>query len=117
MSCEMFSGLCGSCWAYAAKGVIEANLRKRKKEKNLAPQQLLDCSKSGCFSCSGGWPVYALDYIKENGITEEDYYPYVGENKECDYHRDMSVEDKVINQTFFIWTNGNNTLFYNNTHK
>jgi hypothetical protein len=37
---------------------------------------LVDCSKANS-GCNGGLAPSALDYIKANGITTEDAYPYV----------------------------------------
>jgi C1A family cysteine protease len=49
-------GSCGSCWAFAATGSIEAAMWIKSKIKVvLSPQQLVDCSTNyGNLGCDGG---------------------------------------------------------------
>lgn len=97
-------GWCGSCWAFSASGVVESVLRKRNITTETAPQQMVDCSKIGCWGCSSGWPKRALDYLKWNGIASESSYPYVGYDQNCSYSQNMSVG--FLNETFNIQTQG-----------
>ncbi|MGC9310124.1 MAG: C1 family peptidase [Candidatus Aenigmatarchaeota archaeon] len=69
-------GRCGSCWAHATIGAIEAKYRilNRGLPIDLSEQDLLSCSGAG--TCSGGWPSSALSYIQSEGIASESCFPY-----------------------------------------
>ena len=97
-------GGCGSCWAFSAAGAIESVLRRRKNNATVSPQQMVDCSNESCWGCQSGWPKYALDYVKANGIANEEEYPYVAHNQTCEYNRKMSIG--YINETYDIPTAG-----------
>ena len=102
-------GGCGSCWSYSSSAVVEAMMRKKSKNKAMmSKQQLLDCVGAGNFGCGGGDPRFALFYVRDNGQTDEDEYPYSGYQRTCDY----SPSDKVagISDVNVIMTNGNETL-------
>jgi C1A family cysteine protease len=78
-------GSCGSCWAFAAVGAVEAAYNKNSNDPtldiNLAEQDLVSCAFPQ--GCSGGDFVTALDHIKNKGITEEAYFPYLGYDAQC----------------------------------
>lgn len=80
-------GSCGSCWAFAAVGSLEAmyNIEHNLpgNDINLSEQQLVSCGGGG--GCSGGWPDSALSYIKKNGIVTEKCFPYVHSDVPCEY--------------------------------
>jgi C1A family cysteine protease len=78
-------GQCGSCWAFSTTGVCESWSAVTKGTlPDLSEQQLVDCSRSyGNQGCSGGWPYWALSYIRDKGITTQAAYPYVGVNQPC----------------------------------
>lgn len=72
-------GLCGSCWAFSAVGAVESNYRIEQKlpslNIDLSEQYLVsDCSDAG--DCDGGLDSRALEYIRTDGITDEDCFPY-----------------------------------------
>lgn len=72
-------GKCGSCWAFAALGVLEAlQARRTKRLVPLSVQNLVDCSgQYNCHGCTSGWPTDALRYVRDNhGIDTESAYPY-----------------------------------------
>jgi len=73
-------GQCGSCWAFATLGAIEAKEKIMQNNPNLnmdlSEQDLISCSDAG--SCNGGlhYPAYA--YAKDNGVVYEDCFSYLG---------------------------------------
>ena len=77
-------GACGSCWAFSAVGVTEANVAIKNSAPTvakLAEQHLVDCVNStyGAYGCGGGWPASALQYmgLVVGGIASTVNYPYV----------------------------------------
>lgn len=101
-------GTCGSCWAFSASALVEAVMRKKHHNKALvSPQQLVDCSHTGTSGCTGGWPEYALDYVKSSGMTDEEEYPYVAYERTCEYRPSEKVG--TITGVHNIPTRGNET--------
>ena len=77
-------GSCGSCWAFSATGAMESFSYQKGSKVSLSEQQLVDCSGSfGNQGCNGGWPHYALNYVKSNGLSSESEYPYAGKTQAC----------------------------------
>ncbi len=69
-------GACGSCWIFAAVGVLEALILQNEDiEYDLSEQQVLSCVSQGT-GCSGGWYDVAWEYIKSTGIADESCMPY-----------------------------------------
>ncbi|EER19300.1 cathepsin L, putative [Perkinsus marinus ATCC 50983] len=71
-------GNCGSCWAFAVTGALEAKHAIATGELlSFSEQQLVDCSRSyGNHGCQGGLPRFAYNYIRDHGIDQESTYPY-----------------------------------------
>jgi len=79
-------GSCGSCWAFSTTGTVEGYWAINKGSlPSLSEQQLVDCVgiAYGCLGCNGGQMSGALKYIKANGVTTEDAYPYTGKDGAC----------------------------------
>jgi len=80
-------GSCGSCWAFAATAGVEAviNIEKNDFEfdLDLSEQYLVSDCCSYCGSCAGGWTNNALQYIRDEGITDEACFPYTASNSSC----------------------------------
>lgn len=101
-------GQCGSCWAFSTAAIVNAVLRKNNITTDLtSPQQLVDCSTYGTQGCTGGWPEYALDYVKENGITDKTTYPYEEHKGTCEYTSSERIG--TVSEVFNIPTRGNET--------
>lgn len=67
-------GYCGSCWAFATVGALEANFNiKYNQLYDFSEQYLMDCERN-YYGCNGGWQAFT--YIANNGISLESYYPY-----------------------------------------
>lgn len=75
-------GSCGSCWAFAAAGSYEGNLKRKKGVTvNLSEQFLLCCNPNG-YGCNGGWSTVATMYTNA-GSPYESCYPYTGSKSSC----------------------------------
>jgi len=77
-------GSCGSCWAFASTGATEAMVNvffNQQINLDLSEQDVLSCSGGG--SCAGGYPKYALDYIKNTGVVDEATFPYAKADLDC----------------------------------
>jgi cathepsin L len=87
-------GQCGSCWAFSTTGSLEgAYYISKSTLASFSEQQLVDCSHSyGNNGCGGGLMNLSFFYVKDNGITTEDKYPYKGVGGTCRYN---ASTDKV----------------------
>ncbi|HLT37863.1 MAG TPA: C1 family peptidase [Enhygromyxa sp.] len=77
-------GACGSCWAFAAVGTLEAsNAIINGAQADLAEQHALSCSGGG--SCSGGWYTPVFEWLGggKDGLQTESKVPYTASNASC----------------------------------
>lgn len=94
-------GSCGSCWAFSAIGAVESAVLifSGKIDVDLSEQHLVSsCCSAG--SCSGGWPDWALDYVRDTGVPDETCYPYKATDIGCNpcsgwKDRAWQIEDHV----------------------
>ncbi|PNX97891.1 cysteine proteinase rd21a-like protein [Trifolium pratense] len=77
-----------ACWAFGAIGAVEGIYFIKSKPKTLlafSEQELIDCcvcdTKRG--TSQGGQPSAAFEYIKRNGISLEEDYPYMNAKMIC----------------------------------
>ncbi|CAG9326301.1 unnamed protein product [Blepharisma stoltei] len=62
-------------------------------------QELIDCS--GDYNnngCSGGYAVNAFKYVKENGLSSAENYPFVGIDQECKANEQKLIMANAIYQ-------------------
>ncbi|MBP7866766.1 MAG: hypothetical protein KA419_12545 [Acidobacteria bacterium] len=71
-------GVCGSCWAFAAVGILEYQALIRDGVAiDLSEQLLVDCDRDSSNSgCEGGFLSLALSWLDTNGAVPEAWYPY-----------------------------------------
>ncbi|XP_048370692.1 cathepsin W isoform X2 [Sphaerodactylus townsendi] len=85
-------GKCKSCWAFAAVSNIEAlwNIHYHSPF-NLSVQEVVDCVRCG-DGCDGGYAWEAFQTVlNDSGLTEQEYYPYVGKPQQCRKDRGKPV--------------------------
>ncbi|KAL4177032.1 hypothetical protein KRP22_001968 [Phytophthora ramorum] len=78
MSPIQSQGSCGDCWAFSTAAAIESGQCIKGGQSSLnkySEQQLTSCDTQN-YGCSGGAPVYAMEYVQQNGLCTEDDYPY-----------------------------------------
>jgi len=89
--------MCGSCYAFASAGEVEARIRiatDNVHQPILSTQQVVDCSPYS-QGCEGGFPyLVAGKWGQDYGFVEESAYPYEGQDKEC---RDPGLKEFIKN--------------------
>ena len=79
-------GGCGSCYAFASMGMLEARLRilyPKQTNAVFSPQDVVSCSKYA-QGCAGGFPyLIAGKYAQDYGVVEENCFPYLGHDSSC----------------------------------
>lgn len=91
-------GACGSCWAFAAVGALEAYVNlyyNRLLNLDLSEQELVSCSNMN-DGCSGGFSQYALNYIKSGGLMDEESFPYLEADGDCSSKPSYPLERIII---------------------
>lgn len=83
-------GACGSCYSFAACGLMEARVRidsGNTKRPNFSEQDVITCGKDRTYNqgCSGGWAfLTAGKYMNEFGLVEEYCAPYSPVSRSCE---------------------------------
>ncbi len=91
-------GQCGSCWAFASVGALEAGaLLNDGVVYDLSEQQVLSCNNLG-DGCGGGDFDAAFDVFHRLGAVSEDCMPYLGlDGINCSYTcRPQVMADSMI---------------------
>merc|ERR1711970_225440 len=87
--------MCGSCYAFASAGEIEARIRiatNNQATPVLSTQQVVDCSPYS-QGCEGGFPyLVAGKWGQDYGFVEESAYPYEGKDAKC---RDPGLKEFI----------------------
>ncbi|XP_071974082.1 cathepsin W isoform X2 [Engystomops pustulosus] len=83
ISSVKYQGKCGSCWAFASIGNIEAQWGILGHNVNLSVQRVLDCGPCE-RGCRGGffWDAYTT-VMELQGLPSENDYPYEGITLDC----------------------------------
>jgi C1A family cysteine protease len=90
---------CGSCWAFASIGLVEAmNKIQLGINYDLSEQELVDCDSTNS-GCSGGNMYRALTYVKNNKIYSESVYPYVAIDQTCSTIKSPKYTIKTLDRT------------------
>ena len=100
---------CGSCWAHAAVGILEAYINlyyNRILNYDLSEEELISCTQWGCNSA---YEQNALDYIKNHGIVKESCFPYFAEKKDCNLKCDPPSEQIFI-EDFGYYTTSEDSM-------
>lgn len=89
-------GLCNSCWIFAAVGALEAYINLYYNQiasyinsdnqqivgYNLSEQEIMNCLENN-YCINRGTPAKALNYIKNNGVVNEECFRYVKHDMDC----------------------------------
>jgi cathepsin B len=77
-------GHCGSCWAFAATGMLSDRCCLGGHDHGwLSPQELVSCDK-GDSGCNGGYLDKPLNYITSaGGLVPDACFPYKAQNLPC----------------------------------
>ncbi|VDN88021.1 unnamed protein product, partial [Brugia pahangi] len=86
-------GECGSCYAFATAGALEAYHKQMTgRLLDLSPQNIVDCTRNlGNNGCSGGYMPTAFQYAARNAIAAESKYPYVETEQRCKWQQSIAV--------------------------
>ncbi|XP_068128655.1 procathepsin L-like [Hyperolius riggenbachi] len=88
-------GLCGSCWAFSAIGVLESlHCIQTGELVQFSEQQLVDCDDTD-DACCGGFPKNALRHVIHNGIMKAKDYEYAAKQSACAYKPDEAIKFNV----------------------
>ena len=89
-------GTCGSCWAWAAAGVLEgANYIQNGVSEPLSPEAISSCTDTGISNgCDGGTAYDAFEFAKK-GVPREVDYPYTSANRSYGTGRGVCLREKL----------------------
>jgi C1A family cysteine protease len=94
---------CGSCWAFAVVGVVEAYTNLYYNDTlnlDLSEQDILSCSGAG--SCNGGYLSPSFEYIRTTGAVSEECFQYDASDLPCGNKCSTPAERiKIESHTYF----------------
>lgn len=86
---------CASCWAFSSVATLESYVNlyyNQLLNYDLSEQDVLSCGNAG--NCTGGYIEYSLDYIKDNGVSDESCFTYAATDLSC--QNKCSLPDEII---------------------
>ena len=102
----------GACWAFTAIGVVEAVANIYYNEKidyNLSEQEVISCTDNTIGTIqNGGKSWKALGWIADNGISDENAFPFSNTDEPCS-NKGTATEHVYINDTVPVVNYFNNT--------
>jgi len=97
-------GGCGSCWAFASVGAMEAqcqiNIGNPGTGIDLSEQNVLSCSGG---SCSGWYLQGTLDFLKNSGTPDEACDLYTATDSSCGTSRCLDYLSRTYYITSWTW--------------
>lgn len=104
-------GSCGSCWAFGALAVMEAQMRIQLNDPNyavdLSEQDLVSCfdAGNGWGGCNGQYLDVTCNYLKSgSGVTDEGCFPYVASEINCAHKCSSGQVFKLRSWNFLPYT-------------
>ena len=101
---------CQDCWAFSTVGVTEAYVNlyyNQLLNLDLSEQDILSCSNAG--NCSGGKVKFALEYIQNTGVVDENCFEYKGSHLPCS-NKCTDPTNKINIDTVVTFYNSTNTI-------
>lgn len=101
-------GKCGSCWSFSTVVGLEGweKIHGSGTLVSLSEQQLVDCNTKVNQGCDGGLMEYAYKYVQQNqGLYNENDYPYVGTDNKCKPASSLSKKYADIHGCYAVEAN------------
>eukprot|EP01006_Ploeotia_vitrea_P031536 TRINITY_DN63877_c0_g1_i1.p1 TRINITY_DN63877_c0_g1~~TRINITY_DN63877_c0_g1_i1.p1 ORF type:complete len:482 (+),score=55.64 TRINITY_DN63877_c0_g1_i1:30-1475(+) len=96
-------GKCGSCYAFASCGMMEARWRiatNLTARPVFSPQDIMNCGNYS-QACAGGFPyLVGGKYGQDFGLVEEACFPYKGKKGQCHTPRNKNCGPKYFTQSY-----------------
>jgi len=96
-------GNCGSCYAFASMGMLEARMRiatNNTQTPVYSPQYIVSCSRYA-QGCDGGFPyLIAGKHAQDFGVVTEECYPYKGVDSTCPSEVSKCSRDYVARYSY-----------------
>lgn len=73
----------GGSYAFAVAGMISDRCCMAGKDYGwLSAMELLTCDTAN-YGCAGGWAQWSVKYVSDNGLVNEECYPFVNKTEQC----------------------------------